>query len=117
MKPNAVIVLIERDADGNVAIRDAGGTVRLLAYVPSEISEVLDDETLPKTEPPKAANSSEIDAAIQHLAAQLAPEPLRPLASIGINNLFKRAQAFSTWRDANRDAYARARASRVRGPR
>lgn len=114
MKPAAAIVMLERDANGNVAVRDANGCVRVLSYVPPEISEILDDDKLPSVgETQASVGSPEVDSAIDYLASSMAPAPLQPFARLGINALFNRAKAFNDWRGETR-----ARASRAaRGSR
>lgn len=111
MKPAAAIVMIERDAQGNVALRDANGTVRILAKVPPEICEILDDEKLPlvgETQSQEPAASSEVNEAVNYIAASMAPEPLQPFARMGINALLSRAKAFGDWRGATRARGSRA---------
>jgi hypothetical protein len=110
--PKTAVVLLQRDADGTIAIRDANGNVRVLdpSFAYDTLQEILDDESLPRIEDAPGEELN-VDAAVNEVTKLLAPEPLRPFVNIGIRMLRDRMKKSTASVDANRNFRSRHRAA------
>lgn len=119
-KTQSAVVLVQRDEQGRVTIRDANGNVRPCQTADdyrAAIVGVLDDPRLPPLEdvPPAQVKVEEV---VVEYARELAPVGLRPFVAPALGHLRKALEKVSDApRWDSRRGRKKKRAARARRPR
>lgn len=88
-KPANAVVLVQRDANGVVCVRDANGKSRRCDTAEdyrAALEAILDDDTLPAFEEVNP-REAQMEQALTDYATGLAPAPLQPLVKPALRSL------------------------------